>query len=117
MAGAAALAMGATVALTAGGDGEQNADPPPSSAPPATQAAPSSVPTQAPTAVPSPVRSSGSTAMPSDAVKGLPDPDGPTPFTPCTANEVLSVGFSPEGYALLCTHVPGTRTYEWRPAP
>ncbi|MFD8009515.1 serine/threonine-protein kinase [Streptomyces sp. NPDC058955] len=57
------------------------------------------------------------TPVPSDAVRGLPDPDGPTPFTPCAADEALSVGFSPEGYALLCTHVPDTRTYEWRPAP
>ncbi|MFI8327162.1 serine/threonine-protein kinase [Streptomyces sp. NPDC085529] len=57
------------------------------------------------------------TPLPSDAVRGLPDPDGPTPFTPCTADEALSVGFSPEGYALLCTHLPDTRAYEWRPAP
>ncbi|MDX2296662.1 MULTISPECIES: serine/threonine-protein kinase [Streptomyces] len=57
------------------------------------------------------------TPLPSDAVRGLPDPDGPTPFTPCTADEALSVGFSPEGYALLCAHLPGTRAYEWRPAP
>ncbi|MEU9851799.1 serine/threonine-protein kinase [Streptomyces sp. NPDC047974] len=57
------------------------------------------------------------TPIPGDAARGLPDPDGPTPFTPCGADEALAVGFSPEGYALLCTHLPGTRTYEWRPAP
>ncbi|MFJ5711645.1 serine/threonine-protein kinase [Streptomyces sp. NPDC093105] len=57
------------------------------------------------------------TPVPSDAARGLPDPDGPTPFTPCAPEEALSVGFSPDGFALLCTHVAGTRTYEWRPAP
>ena len=118
-AGAAALAVAVAVALTTGDDGEKNASPgtPPSSSPPATQAAPSSVPTSEPSSAPTSPPTSAPTAMPSDATVGLPDPDGPTPFTPCTADEFLSVGFSPEGYALLCTKVPGTRTYEWRPAP
>ncbi|MEU9995812.1 hypothetical protein [Streptomyces sp. NPDC050848] len=55
-------------------------------------------------------------SVPSDAVVGLPDPEGPTAFTACTAEEYLAVAFSPEGYALLCAHVPTTRRYEWTPS-
>ncbi|MEU2506479.1 serine/threonine-protein kinase [Streptomyces sp. NPDC007863] len=84
---AAALALALAPTLTAGHDHDTGNSPPPP------------------------------TPIPSDAARGLPDPDGPTPFTPCGADEALAVGFSPEGYALLCTHLPGTRTYEWRPAP
>ncbi|MEU6882092.1 serine/threonine-protein kinase [Streptomyces sp. NPDC046712] len=54
--------------------------------------------------------------VPADTIIGPPDPDGPTAYTPCTAEEYLGVGFSPEGHALLCTLVPGTRRYEWTPS-
>ncbi|MFG2332890.1 protein kinase [Streptomyces sp. NPDC048604] len=117
-AGAVALAVAVGLALTTGDDGTKDAGPA-ASTPPATQTAPTSAPATraAPTSAPSDAARAAPTAMPSDAARGLPDPEGPTPFTPCTADQALAVGFSPEGYALLCTHVPGTRAYQWRPAP
>jgi len=53
--------------------------------------------------------------VPSDADTGLPDPNGPTAFSRCEATQQFTVRFSPEGYLLLCTHVPATRDYEWTP--
>ncbi|MEV5971317.1 serine/threonine-protein kinase [Streptomyces sp. NPDC051921] len=53
--------------------------------------------------------------VPADAERGPADPAGPAPFSPCAADRDLSVAFSPEGYILLCGHVPGTRRYEWLP--
>ncbi|MFD7321998.1 serine/threonine-protein kinase [Streptomyces sp. NPDC059875] len=54
--------------------------------------------------------------VPADTVIGPADPEGPTAYTECTSDEELDLEFSPEGYALLCAHVPGTRRYEWTPS-
>lgn len=53
--------------------------------------------------------------VPARAEAGPPDPSGPAAFAPCTADEALAVSFSPEGYLLVCDHVPGTAGYEWTP--
>ncbi|GAA0663625.1 hypothetical protein GCM10010193_13810 [Kitasatospora atroaurantiaca] len=60
-------------------------------------------------------RSTPTRVVPSDADTGLPDPQGPTAFSRCEARQQFTVRFSPEGYLLLCTHVPATRDYEWAP--
>ncbi|MEV6211492.1 protein kinase [Kitasatospora sp. NPDC051914] len=54
-------------------------------------------------------------AVPSDADIAVPDPDGPTAFSPCEAAQQYRVRFSPEGYLLVCEHLPGSRDYEWTP--
>ncbi|MFF8380577.1 protein kinase [Streptomyces sp. NPDC015661] len=59
---------------------------------------------------PAPVRT-----VPPHAESGPPDPAGPGAFAPCTPDEALAVAFSPEGYLLVCDHVPGTTRYEWTP--
>ncbi|MFK4196669.1 protein kinase, partial [Streptomyces sp. NPDC033754] len=62
------------------------------------------------TSSPAPVRT-----VPHLAEAGPPDPSGPAVFAPCTADEAFAVAFSPEGYLLICDHVPGTARYEWTP--
>ncbi|MFJ2899068.1 serine/threonine-protein kinase [Streptomyces sp. NPDC087218] len=53
--------------------------------------------------------------VPPDAERGPADPEGPSAFTSCPADQEYGVAFSPEGYALSCAHVPDTRRYEWQP--
>ncbi|MET9921965.1 serine/threonine-protein kinase [Streptomyces sp. NPDC006435] len=53
--------------------------------------------------------------VPPDAERGPADPEGPAAFNSCPADQEYGVAFSPEGYALSCAHVPGTRRYEWQP--
>lgn len=84
---AAALAVGVAVQAAAGGQGEPG-----------------------PAAPAPPLRT-----VPPDAERGPADPVGPAPFDPCPADRDLDVAFSPEGYILLCSHLPGTRRYEWLP--
>lgn len=62
------------------------------------------------TSSPAPVRT-----VPPLAESGPPDPSGPAVFAACTADEAFAVAFSPEGYLLICDHVPGTTRYEWTP--
>ncbi|MFF6777915.1 serine/threonine-protein kinase [Streptomyces sp. NPDC012637] len=88
----AATAVAVAAALTDAGPGE--------SGPGAGPAAPAS-----------PTRT-----VPADAERGPADPTGPAVFSPCPADRELDAAFSPEGYILLCDHVPGTRRYEWLPA-
>ncbi|MFE5908996.1 serine/threonine-protein kinase [Streptomyces wedmorensis] len=59
---------------------------------------------------PTPVRT-----VPPHAEEGPPDPSGPAVFAPCAPEEALAVSFSPEGYLLVCDHVPATARYEWTP--
>ncbi|WP_335941001.1 serine/threonine-protein kinase [Streptomyces sp. PTD5-9] len=53
--------------------------------------------------------------VPADAERGPADPEGPTAFSACPADQEYSVAFSPEAYALVCTHIPGARRYAWQP--
>ncbi|MFI9627237.1 serine/threonine-protein kinase [Streptomyces sp. NPDC052042] len=62
-----------------------------------------------------PARTVPARTVPADAERGPADPEGPTAFSPCPAGQEYSIAFSPEGYALLCAHIPGTRRYEWQP--
>ncbi|MEU3216787.1 serine/threonine-protein kinase [Streptomyces sp. NPDC006971] len=54
-------------------------------------------------------------AVPADARRGPADPEGPTAFSPCPADQEYDVAFSPEGYILMCGHIPDTRRYAWQP--
>ncbi|WP_079186596.1 serine/threonine-protein kinase [Streptomyces sp. CB01580] len=54
-------------------------------------------------------------AVPADARRGPADPEGPTAFSPCPADREYDVAFSPEGYILMCRHIPDTRRYSWQP--
>ncbi|MGW2181849.1 serine/threonine-protein kinase [Streptomyces sp. NPDC001732] len=62
-----------------------------------------------------PTRTAPTRTVPADAERGPADPEGPAAFSSCPADQEYVVAFSPEGYALSCAHVPGTRRYEWRP--
>ncbi|MFB7916487.1 serine/threonine-protein kinase [Streptomyces sp. NPDC056061] len=53
--------------------------------------------------------------VPADAERGIADPEGPTALSSCPAGREYDVAFSPDGYILMCSHVPGTRRYEWQP--
>ena len=62
-----------------------------------------------------PARTAPVRTVPADAERGPADPEGPSAFSTCSADKEYGVAFSPEAYALVCTHIPGTRRYEWQP--
>ncbi|MBT2405300.1 MULTISPECIES: serine/threonine-protein kinase [unclassified Streptomyces] len=95
---ACTAAIAAAVALAVAADGSGGAEPP------------GGRPSEKPSAGGSPAR-----LVPTDAATGMADPEGPGAFSRCKAEDELAIEFSPEGYVLRCTHVPGTRNYEWAP--